>query len=184
MSDNTIFIENLVEIALMGSSDFAKLDGIEKVRTSRGMMSLQLYIICDNGDVIQMIYEFGTHKIYATLVGLHRSNDAHIPVCRDEIAREELIDDLMRETSYPVLSSDRTSCCMEFSGYAFQHRGHVVYYLKCVNMDIRMVKRSFRRIVEDVLRMHKDGTLLDIANMRVDQFPLLPKEITKEWVLC
>lgn len=184
MSDNTIFIENLVETALMGSSDFTKLDGIESVRTIRATMSLQLYIICDNGDVIQMIYEFGTRKICATLVGMHRSNDASIPVCRDKYAREELICKLMDETLYPFVSPNRLSCGVIFPGYPFWDRGHVTYYLKCVNMDIRMVKRSFRRIVEDVLRMHKDGTLLDIANMRVDQFPLLPKEITKAWVLC
>ena len=180
MDYTTVQIDNLVGLA-MEHSDSTKLEGIKDVRMNCAMMALQMYIICDNGDVIQLIYEFGSRKIYATLVGLHRSNDAHIPVCRDEIARKDLIDNLMSEVSYPVLSSDPTSCCMGSSGYAFRHRGHVVYYLKCVYMDIRMVKRSFRRIVEDVLRMHKDGTLLDIANMREGR---VHKEITKEWVLC
>ena len=177
-------IENLVETAIMGGSDFAKLDGIESVRTIRATMSLQLYIICDNGDIIQMIYEFGTRKICATLVGMYRSNDASIPVCRDKYAREELICKLMDETLYPFVSSNRLSCDVIFPGYPFWDRGHVTYYLKCVNMDIRMIKHSFRRIVEDVLRMHKNGILLDIANVKVGISPSAPKEITREWILC
>ena len=48
-------------------------------------------------------------------------------------------------------------------------------------MNIEMIKDSFRQLVEDVLRKHKDGVLLDIANVRVDH---LPKEIKEEWVLC
>lgn len=181
MIDNTILIGTLVEFAIAESSDFAKLDGIESVRTISATMSLQLYIICDNGDIIQMLYEFGTNRIYATLVGMHRSNDASIPVCRDKYAREELIDKLMDETLYPFTSSNRLSYGVSFPGYPFWRRGHVVYYIKCVYMDIRRVKYAFRGLIKDVLHIHKDGTLLDIANMKVDQ---LPKEIAKEWVLC
>lgn len=179
MDYTTVQIDKLVELA-MTYNDSTKLEGIKAVRVNSAMMAVQMYIICDNGDVIQLIYKFGSRKIYATLVGLHRSNNAHIPVCRDEIARMELTDNLMSE-SCPVLSSDPMSCYMEFPGYAFQHRGHAVYYLKCVNMDIRMITCSFRRIVEDVLRMHKDGTLLDIADMGEAG---VYKEVTKEWILC
>ncbi len=182
MDYTTVQIDKLVELA-MTYNDSTKLEGIKAVRMNSAMMAVQMYIICDNGDVIQLIYEFGSRKIYATLVGLHRSNNAHIPVCRDEIARKDLIDNLMSEISCPVLSSDPTSCYMEFPGYAFRHRGHAVYYLKCVNMDIRMITRSFRRIIEDVLHMHKDGTLLDIADMKEGRVRV-HKEITKEWVLC
>ena len=181
MIENTVLTEMLVEFAMAGSSDIAKLDGIESVRTIRATMSLQLYIICDNGDIIQMLYESGTNRIYATLVGMHRSNDASIPVCRDKYAREELICKLMDETVYPFVSSNRLAGGVSFPGYPFWRRGHAVYYIKCVYMDIRRVKYAFRGLVKDVLRIHKDGTLLDIANMEVDR---LPKEIAKEWVLC
>ena len=179
MDYTTVQIDNLVKLA-MEYGDFAKLEGIKDVRMGSAMMALQMYIICDNGDVIQLIYEFDSRKIYATLVGLHCNNDAHIPVCEDEIARKELIDNLINEISSPVLSSDPMSCYMEIP-YAFLNRGHVVYCLKCASMDIQMVKDSFCHLVEDVLRKHKDGVLLDIANVRVDH---LPKEIKEEWVLC
>ena len=181
MADNTALIETIVDLAMMGDSGLAKLKGIKSVRTLRTYLSLQLYIICNNGDIIEMCYVFGTHKIYTTLVGMHRSNDASIPVCSDKYASEVLICKLMYETLYPVASSNRLSQVPAFYGYSFWHRGHAVYCLKLPNMDIRTIKYAFRRLVEDVLRMHKDGTLLDIAAMKVDQ---LPKEITKEWILC
>ena len=172
-------INNLVQLA-MEHSDFTKLEGIKDVRVDFAMMTLQMYITCDNGDVIQLIYEFGSCKIYAALAGLHCSNDAHIPVCEDEIARKDLIDDLIREASDIVLSSNPTSCRMELPGYAFQNRGHVVYHLECRHMDTQVIE-SFKGLIKDVLRKHKDGVLLDIANVKVDR---LPKEITEKWVLC
>ena len=164
----------------MEYSDFAKLEGIKDVRMSSSMMALQMYITCDNGDVIQLIYEFGSLKIYATLVGLHCGNDAHIPVCRDEIARDQLISELVYALLLPTISSNRLNPCVMFN-YPFLHRGHVVHNLKCANTNIGMIKDSFRQLVEDVLRKHKEGILLDIANVRVDH---LPKEIKEEWVLC
>lgn len=174
----TVQIENLVETAIMGGSDFAKLDGIESVRTIRATMSLQLYIICDNGDIIQMIYEFGTRKICATLVGMHCSNDALIPVCMDEYDRDELISSLMDAASYPVLPSEPSK---QGAIYPFLHTGHVVYSIVHELMDIHTVKCLFRRIAEDVICLHKDGTLLEIAHMRVDR---IHRKVTKEWVLC
>lgn len=174
----TVQIDNLIKLA-MEYGDFAKLEGVKGVRVSSSMMALQLYITCNNGDVIQLIYEFGSLKIYATLVGLHCNNDVHIPVCRDEIARDQLISELVDALSLPTISSNRLNPCVMFN-YPFLHRGHVVYHLKCASMDIEMIKDSFRQLVEDVLRKHKDGVLLDIANVRVDH---LPKEIKEEWVL-
>ena len=183
MDHITVQIDNLVELAIE-YGDFTKLEGIESVRTIRATMSLQLYIICDNGDVIQLIYEFGSRKIYATLVGMHRSNDASIPVCRDKYAREELICKLMDETLYPFVSSNRLQAGVIFPGYPFWDRGHVVYYVKCRHMDIRRVRYTFKGLIKDVLRKHKDGVLLDIANVRVGISPSSPKEITERWVLC
>ena len=142
MIANTILIENLVEIAMLRYSDFPKPESIENAHMFKTMTALQLYISCDNGDVIQIIYVNGRRAIYASLVRL-----------------------------YPGPLTD----------YPFLHRGHVVYNLKCANMNIEMIKDSFRQLVEDVLRKHKDGVLLDIANVRVDH---LPKEIKEEWVLC
>ena len=162
----------------MEYSDFAKLEGIKGVRMSSAMMALQMYITCDNGDVIQLIYEFGSLKIYATLVGLHCGNDAHIQVCRDEIARNQLISELVDALMLPTISSNRLNPCVMFN-YPFLHRGNVVYHLKCTSVDIEMIKDSLCRLVEDVLRKHKDGILLDIANVRVDH---LPKEIKEEWI--
>ena len=179
MDYTTVQIDNLIKLA-MEYSDFAKLEGIKGVRMSSAMMALQMYITCDNGDVIQLIYEFGSLKIYATLVGLHCGNDAHIPVCGDEIARDQLISELVDALLLPTISSNRLNPCVMFN-YPFLHRGHVVYHLKCTSMDIEMIKDSLRHLVEDVLRKHKDGVLLDIANVRVDH---LPKEIKEEWVLC
>ena len=188
MDYTTVQIDNLIKLA-MEYSDFAKLEGIKDVRVSSAMMALQMYITCDNGDVIQLIYEFGSLKIYATLVGLHCSNDVHIPVCRDEIARNQLISEISRDQlinelvdalSLPIISSNRLNPCVMFN-YPFLHRGNVVYHLKCTSVDIEMIKDSLCRLVEDVLRKHKDGVLLDIANVRVDH---LPKEIKEEWVLC
>lgn len=179
MDYTTVQIDNLIKLA-MEYSDFAKLEGINDVRMNSAMTALQLYITCDNDDVIQLIYELGSLKIHATLVGLHCNNDAHIPVCGDEIARKELIDNLINEILFPVLSSDPMSCHMEIP-YAFLNRGHITYHLKCASMNIEIIRDSFCHLVEDVLRKHKDGVLLDIANVRVDQ---LPKEIKEEWVLC
>lgn len=170
-------IDNLIKLA-MEYSDFAKLEGIKDVRMSSSMMALQMYITCDNGDVIQLIYEFGSLKIYATLVGLHCNNDAHIPVCGDEIARDQLISELVDALLLPTISSNRLNPCVMFN-YPFLHRGHVVYHLKCTSMDIEMIKDSLRHLVEDVLRKHKDGILLDVASAEVDQSP---KEIKEEWV--
>ena len=93
MIANTILIENLVEVAMMRYSDFPKPESIESVHMFRTMTALQLYISCDNGDVIQIIYVNGRRAIYASLVGMHRSNDASIPVCNDKCAREELINE-------------------------------------------------------------------------------------------
>ena len=180
MIANTILIENLVEVAMMRYSDFPKPESIESVHMFRTMTALQLYISCDNGDVIQIIYVNGRRAIYASLVGMHRSNDASIPVCNDKCAREELINELVQTSMYPTILSDRLYPG-PLTDYPFLHRGHVVYNLKCANMNIEMIKDSFRQLVEDVLRKHKDGVLLDIANVRVDH---LPKEIKEEWVLC
>ena len=176
MDYTTVQIYNLIKLA-MEFSDFTKLEGIKGVRMSSAMMALQMYITCDNGDVIQLIHEFGSLNIYVTLVGLHCGNDAHIPVCRDEIARDQLISELVDELLFPTISSNRLNPCVMFN-YPFSHRGHVVYHLKCTNVDIEMIKDSLRRLVEDVLRKHKDGILLDVANAEVES----PKEIKEEWV--
>ena len=179
MDYTTVQIDNLIKLA-MEYSDFTKLEGIKDVRVSSAMMALQMYITCNNGDVIQLIYEFGSLKIHATLVGLHCNNDVHIPVCGDEIARDQLISELVDALSLPIISSNRLNPCVMFN-YPFLHRGNVVYHLKCTSVDIEMIKDSLRRLVEDVLRKHKEGILLDVANVRVDH---LPKEIKEEWVLC
>lgn len=173
-------INNSVKFA-MEYSDVTKLEGIKDVRVECTMWALQMYITCDNGDVIQLVYKCGSRKIYAALAGLHRSNDAHIPVCSDEMARKDLIDDLVRYASDIVLSSNPTSCHMAFPEYAFRNRGHVVYHLKHVDRDMRRLEPAFKGLVEDVLRKHKDGVLLDIANVEVGTSP---KEITEAWVLC
>lgn len=182
MAENTIQIENLVELAIMGYSDLTKLDGIESVRTFRTAATLQLYIICDNGDVIQVIYLCGTNSIYATLVGMHCSNNASILVCRDKYAREDLIRELMDETLYPVISSNRLSYEVIFSGYLFWRRGHVVYYLKMCSMDIQKVKYTFCGLIKDILRKHSDGILLDVTKPKINRLP--PEEIKEEWILC
>lgn len=179
-NDNTILIENLVKIAMTYYSSLTKLDGVKNVCTFRATESLQLYIICDNGDIIQIIYLYGTNRIYATLVGMHCSNDVSLPVCRDEYAREELIYKLRDETLYPFMSSTRLDQCAVFS-YPFWRRGHIVYYLKLCSADVRRVKYTFSGLVKDVLRKHKDGTLLSVAKLPIN---LAPEEITEEWVLC
>ena len=172
-------INNSVKFA-MEYGDLTKLEGIKDVRVECTMWALQMYITCDNGDVIQLVYEFGSRKIHAALAGLHCNNDAHIPVCSDEMARKDLIDDLVRYASDIVLSSNPTSCHMELPEYAFRNRGHVVYHLKYVDRDMRRLEPAFKDLVKDVLRKHNDGVLLDIANVKVDH---LPKEITEAWVL-
>lgn len=184
---HVIVCEDITEVSIgstvkfaMEYSDVTGLKGVKDVHVDCARNAILMHIICDNGDVIQLVHEFGSRTIRATLVGLHCSNNAHIPVCGDEIARKDLIDNLMSEISYPVLSSDPRSCYMGSPEYAFQHRGHVVYYLTCVNMDIQIIQRSFRRIVEDVLHMHKDGILLDLADMREAR---VSREVTKEWAL-
>lgn len=171
-------IENLVEIALMGDNHLAKLDGIKSVRIHHAYTSLQLYIICDNGDVIQVIREWGHREFRATLVGMHCSNDALIPVCIDEYDRDELISSLMDAASYPVLPSEPSK---QGAIYPFLHTGHAVYSIVHELMDIHTVKCLFRRIAEDVICLHKDGTLLEIAHMRVDR---IHRKVTKEWILC
>lgn len=176
MDYTTVQIDNLIKLA-MEYSDFTKLEGINDVRVSSAMMALQMYITCNNGDVIQLIYEFGSLKIHATLVGLHCNNDVHIPVCGDEIARDQLISELVDALSLPIISSNRLNPCVMFN-YPFLHRGNVVYHLKCTSVDIEMIKDSLRRLVEDVLRKHKDGILLDVVNVEVES----PKEIEEEWV--
>lgn len=170
-------LENLVEVALMGSGDLTKLDGIKSVRILHEYMSLQIYIICDNGDIIQVIRGWSMREFRATLVGMHCSNDAQIPVCRDAYDRDELIRDLMDAASYPVLPSEPSK---QGAIYPFLHTGHVVYSIVHELMDIHTVKCLFRRIAEDVICLHKDGTLLDIAHMRVD---LIHRKVTREWIL-
>lgn len=173
----TVQIDNLIKLA-MEYSDFTKLEGIKDVRVDCTMWALQMYITCDNGDVIQLIYEFGSCKIYAALVGMHCSNDALIPVCKDGHAREELIRKLMDEASHPILSSDRKKQC---TIHPFLYVGHAVYYIKPQLTDIHAAKCLFRRIAEDVICLHKDGTLLDIAHMWDAR---VYKEVTEEWALC
>ena len=77
---------------MMRYSDFPKPESIESVHMFKTMTALQLYISCDNGDVIQIIYVNGRRAIYATLVGMHRSNDASIPCERQA---EKSINDLV-----------------------------------------------------------------------------------------
>lgn len=178
MLKNIIKIENLIETAIMGDNHLTKLDGIESVRTHRAYMELQLYITCDNGDIIQISRKWGTCEFRATLVGMHCSNDALIPVCMDAYDRNELICRLMDAASYPVLPSEPSK---QGAIYPFLHTGHVVYHIVHQLMDIHMVKCLFRRIAEDVICLHKDGTLLDIAHMRVDR---VHRRVTEEWALC
>lgn len=170
-------IDTSVKFA-MEYSDVTKLEGVKDVRVDCAMNALLMYIICDNGDIIQLAYEFGSQTICATLVGLHCSNDAHIPVCRDEIARKDLMDNLTSDIS--VLSSDPRSTLMVSQGYIFLHRGHVVYHLKYVDRNIRRAEYGFKGLVKDVLRKHRNGVLLGIADVKVDY---LPKMIYETWVL-
>lgn len=177
MNYTKVQIDNSIKFA-MEYCGVAKLKGVKDVRVDCAMNSLLMYIICDNGDVIQLVYEFRSCMIVATLVGLHRSNDAHIPVCRDEIARKDLMDNLTSNLS--ILSSDPKAMLIPYRGYIFLHRGHVVYHLKCVDMDIQRVECAFKGLVKDVLRKHWNGVLLGIVDVKVDY---LPKRITEAWVL-
>lgn len=182
---HAVVCENITESPIntaikfaMEYSDVTSLKGVKEVRVDCAPNALLMYIICDNEDVIQLAYEFGSQTICATLVGLHCSNDAHIPVCRDEIARKDLMDHLTSDLL--VLPSNPKSTLMVSQGYIFLHRGHVVYSLKYVDRDMRRAEYGFKGLVKDVLRKHWNGVLLGIADVKVDY---LPKMIYETWVL-